>query len=188
MFLFEPKHLKKLRMRQGLTQAQLAKESNVSQSVIAKIESGRVDPSYSSVKQIIQVLQKPNAQVKILANDLYNPKVISVDAKDSIKQVISTMKEYQISQVPVLQEKCVIGLITESTILERLSETSDVHMLRGKPVSTIIEMSPPLIPKQTPLNVIMSLLSYFPMVVVFDKQSYLGVITKSDILNKVGGL
>jgi predicted transcriptional regulator len=40
----------------GLTQGQLAKIAGVSQSFIAKIESGKIDPSYSKVKTIFDVL------------------------------------------------------------------------------------------------------------------------------------
>ena len=36
--------LKKLRKKLGLTQNQLAKRANVSQSLIAKIESNKIDP------------------------------------------------------------------------------------------------------------------------------------------------
>jgi predicted transcriptional regulator len=40
----------KKRRRLGLKQAELAKLSGVSQSLVAKLESGRIDSSYTKVK------------------------------------------------------------------------------------------------------------------------------------------
>jgi transcriptional regulator with XRE-family HTH domain len=51
-----PERLKYLRMTRELTQADLAKKSKVSQSTIAQIESGRKDPSISTLKQIAEAL------------------------------------------------------------------------------------------------------------------------------------
>ncbi len=51
-----PERLKYLRMTREMTQADLAKKSKVSQSTIAQIESGRKDPSISTLKQIAEAL------------------------------------------------------------------------------------------------------------------------------------
>jgi DNA-binding transcriptional regulator YiaG len=40
----DPKQLKKIRVQLGITQSELAKAAGVSQSLIAKLESGLVDP------------------------------------------------------------------------------------------------------------------------------------------------
>ncbi|MEM2547192.1 MAG: helix-turn-helix domain-containing protein, partial [Candidatus Bathyarchaeia archaeon] len=45
----------------GLTQKQLAKIAGVSQSFVAKVESGKIDPSYSKVKAIFDVLERMEA-------------------------------------------------------------------------------------------------------------------------------
>lgn len=49
----------------GLTQKQLAKIAGVSQSFIAKIESGKIDPSYSKAKAIFDTLEKNGGSGKI---------------------------------------------------------------------------------------------------------------------------
>jgi transcriptional regulator with XRE-family HTH domain len=51
-----PERLKYLRQDRGLTQGELAKTAGVAQSTIAQIESGRKDPSISTLKQIAQAL------------------------------------------------------------------------------------------------------------------------------------
>lgn len=45
-----------LRQRRNFTQAELARQAGVSQSTIAQIESGRKDPSLSTVKKIADAL------------------------------------------------------------------------------------------------------------------------------------
>jgi len=49
-------YIKKMRKKFGLTQAKLAKMAGVSQSLIAKIESEKIDPSYKIAKKIFTVL------------------------------------------------------------------------------------------------------------------------------------
>ena len=51
-----PDRLKYLRERRKLTQTELAKKANVSQSTIAQIESGKKDPSIATVKKIAKAL------------------------------------------------------------------------------------------------------------------------------------
>ena len=186
MFFLEPKQLKALRMRQGITQTELAKLSGVSQSVIAKIESGKIDPSYTSVKKIFEALNPTNNGKVQTASHVLNPKLIVSLSDDPIKDVIVKMKDNQISQVPVIENRKIIGIVTESDILEYMSETSDKAHFVSQPVLTITKESPPLIPKNTPLPVVLSLLSYFPLLIVFDNHKYLGCISKSDLLDKLG--
>ena len=54
---FDVKSIGSLRRKLNLTQKQLAKLSGVSQSLIAKIESNRIDPSYSKVVSIFHALE-----------------------------------------------------------------------------------------------------------------------------------
>jgi predicted transcriptional regulator len=51
----------------GLKQAELAKLAGVSQSLIAKLESGKIDSSYTKVKTIFEALEKLEVQTKIQA-------------------------------------------------------------------------------------------------------------------------
>ena len=53
----DPKQLKKIRVQLGITQSELARVAGVSQSLIAKLESGLVDPSFSTMKAISEALR-----------------------------------------------------------------------------------------------------------------------------------
>ena len=188
MFFFEPSNLKPLRLKQGATQTELAKASGVSQSLIAKIESGKVDPSYSTVKALFEALNAMSSNGLQTAETVVNTKLIVILSDEKIKDAIKKMKQHEISQIPIVEQRKIIGLVTESNILECLAETSDPEHFVSQTVMTIANSCPPTVPKQTPLPIVLSLLSHFPLIVVFDNHKYLGVITKSDVLNRLGGV
>ena len=48
--------LKALRARQGLTQEQLAEKSGVSRTYLARLETGRQDPTLSTLEKLAQAL------------------------------------------------------------------------------------------------------------------------------------
>ena len=52
----ELEEIKEIRKKLGLTQSDLAKRAGVSQSLIAKVESGRLDPAYSNAQKLINAL------------------------------------------------------------------------------------------------------------------------------------
>ena len=54
--VIEIREIKEIRKKLGLTQGQLANMANVSQSLIAKIEAGRLDPTYSNATKIFEAL------------------------------------------------------------------------------------------------------------------------------------
>jgi len=54
----ELSEIKRLRQKVGLSQTALAKKAGVSQAHIAKIESGKVDPRFSTVEKILQCLKE----------------------------------------------------------------------------------------------------------------------------------
>ena len=62
--------IKKIRKALGLTQKKLAFISGVSQSLVAKIESDRIDPTYSKVNQIFSALDSQKRSVEITAESI----------------------------------------------------------------------------------------------------------------------
>jgi len=176
---YELGEIKTVRKKLGLTQFQLAKRADVSQSLIAKIESGRLDPTYTNAKKIFTALSDLEKKKELKAKDIMNKKIINVNPDDDIKSAISKMKKFQISQMPVVKENKSIGLISESIVLEHLAEKK-VNFVRD-----IMGESPPIVSKETTSQVISNLLRHYPMVLVSSGGNLIGLITKADLLGKL---
>lgn len=171
-------NIKIIRQKLGLTQTELANLSGVSQSLIAKIESKRVDPTFSNTKKIFEALSRIEKKNNPKAKDIMNKKVISVKAKDSIKEVIRKMKEHGISQIPVI-DKNVKGIVSESSVLEQLEQGKDVKSMVAEEV---MSDTPPTISEETDISLITNMLKYHSIILVSNYGKLTGVITKADIL------
>lgn len=176
---YELEEIKKIRKKLGLTQTELANRSGVSQSLIAKIESGRIDPTYSKTQKIFAALSDLERKEEIKAEQIMTAKLISVAPSDSIKEAISKMKKSQISQLPVIDNHKLIGLVSESTILDAMINSKGSH------VQDVMQEAPPIVSKTTSIQVVSSLLKHFPMIVVSEEGKLVGLITKSDLLGKL---
>lgn len=171
--------IKHIRKKLGLTQNQLAQRAQVSQSLIAKVESGRLDPTYSNAKKIFDALQDLSKKQEAKAEEIMKNKIISISPEDDIKTAIETMKKFNISQMPVIEGHKSIGLISESNILSAILEK------KAKKVKEVMEDSLPVVSKNTSINVISDLLKFYPLILVSEDGNLKGVITKSDLLAKM---
>jgi len=171
--------IKRIRKKYNLTQSDLAKKSGVSQSLIAKIESGRLDPTYSKAQKIFETLNSLREEKELKASDIMNKKIISIKPSELIKNAIIKMRKNEISQIPVIKENNAVGIISETTILESLEKVKPTQ-----PIEKIMDEAPPIITTNTSLNVISNLLKHFPILLVSEKGTLKGVITKSDFIEK----
>ena len=170
--------IKLLRKQLGLTQTQLAQQAGVSQSLIAKIEAGTIDPTYTNAQKIFAALHSLKSQSEEKAKDWMNPHIVTVSPVDSLKTVIAKMKRYDISQLPVLDHAQAVGIISESLILDALLSG------KAKTVQDIMDDSPPQVTKETPISAVLHLLKFAALVLVSDRGKLCGVITKADVLKR----
>ncbi|MCD6514313.1 MAG: CBS domain-containing protein [Candidatus Odinarchaeota archaeon] len=189
MYLPTPKDIKKMRLKAGLTQAELAKMAGVSQSLIARIESGSVDPRLSTLKKIIGVLTSTamaeytiSEILKMKNKEFELPKLVFVKPKDKVEKAIHLMKKFDISQLPVLDDTLKpVGSITERNLMMALS-------LYGKDLLTmdvekVMEESFPIVGIDSKLSEVYSLfLGGNDAVLVTEKGRVVGILTKIDIL------
>ncbi len=117
---YELSEIKKIRKNLGLTQTDLAKRANVSQSLVAKIESEKIDPTFTKTKKIFETLNDLENKEEIKAEEVMNKKIISVAPDNNIKDSINKMKKFGISQMPVIESNNTVGLVSESTLLSAL--------------------------------------------------------------------
>jgi len=177
--VYELDEIKKIRKRFGLTQTDLSKRADVSQSLIAKIESNRIDPTFTKVKKIFDVLDELKNKNELKAEDIMTKKVIYVDIDDNISTAINKMRKHEISQLPVFNKNNVVGLVSESTILDSISGNKAVKTLT---IKDIMQDCPPIVSKKTSTSIVSGLLKYYPIILVAEDGKPTGVITKSDML------
>ncbi|MBW2982651.1 CBS domain-containing protein [Candidatus Woesearchaeota archaeon] len=177
---YELKDIKDIRKKFGLTQIDLAKKSGVSQSLIAKIEAGRLDPTYNKAKKIFEALDELTQTKEIKAEEIMTHKVVSVGRESGVHEIIKKMRKYAISQMPVIEGDKILGVLSEAIVLDAL--------MKGKKeikAKEIMQDAPPTIGKNASITIVSSLLKFYPMVIVVEQGKILGVITKSDIIRKV---
>lgn len=176
---YELEEVKKIRKKLGMTQTELANRAGVSQSLIAKIESARIDPTYTKTKKIFAALSDLEKKEEIKAEQLMASRIVSVGSGTPVKEAIAKMKKYEISQLPVIDNHKLVGLVSESTILDALLNS------KATKVSEIMQESPPIVSKTASIQVVSNLLKHYPVVIVSEGGRLIGLITKSDLLGKL---
>jgi predicted transcriptional regulator len=179
----DPKQLKKIRVQLGITQSELAKAAGVSQSLIAKLESGLVDPSFSTMKAISEALRSHIRMEGKKAADVMSSPVIPVQSNTSISESINLMKKNNVSQLPVYSGTRLVGSISENQIVTLLSGVEDPRALLSKPISTVVQPSFPVVSVDTPIEALFSLFKFVPAVLVASGEKVEGIITKIDMLS-----
>ena len=170
----------------GLTQKELAKEADVSQSLIAKIESAKLKPNYILAKQIFETLNRlesenPNNNEKTL-KEIMTTNIISCSATQTVKDASKKLIEYNISQVPVFDGERVIGTITERIIIETQSNYG--KNASTLPVTKVAEPPLPLLDASTPATTLYSFMRYYPAVLVTERGQVIGIIARADLMRR----
>ncbi|HLC32706.1 MAG TPA: CBS domain-containing protein [Candidatus Nanoarchaeia archaeon] len=171
--MLDLKDIKPLRKRFSLTQTQLARAAGVSQSVVAKIEAGRIDPSYSTALRIFATLEQHRKKSALKADAIMHKGILAVKPNATVAEAVKLMQKHDLSQVLVCNP-LPIGLVTETTVLTH----PDMHCK----VSEIMEAAPPSLAPDADLAVISQMLIHYSLLCIIDKGTCLGVITKSDVL------
>lgn len=174
--------IEKRRRRLGMSQKQLAKLVGVSQSMIAKIESARINPSYVKTKAIFDALEGLERKSEVKAREIHHARVVGVDRSDGVLKATRLMRETGYSQLPVFDGKHVVGSVSEKTILDQTIKGRDLAQLSRMKVEEIMEDAFPRVDEDTPLTVVSALLQYGNAVLVTRRGAVVGIITRSDLL------
>jgi predicted transcriptional regulator len=184
VFLPELNEIKKMRKKLKITQSTLSKSTEISQGLIAKIESGAVVPSYEKAKKIFEVLLQENKKNMATAFEVMCKKVFSVSAKTQVKDAFFLMKTKGVSQLPVIEKNRNVGTVDEKNLFSIMGSVKSKDAFLSAFVSDFME--PPLIEttEDTPIGAISSLLEFSDAVLVQNKKKEItGIVSRTDILN-----
>ena len=179
-----PSEIRILRKKAGLTQKELAKRAGVSQSLIARIEAGTVDPRLSTLRRILKAIEEASKEKMAKITDIMTDSIISIQINDKVKKAVELMWKYGVSQLPVLDGTRLCGSIREETIMKAMITEKPERILE-EPVGELMEEPLPSVnPRADIEDVIKLLISGYPAVLVIDKGKVIGIITKIDVIAK----
>lgn len=171
-----------LRRKLNISQEQLSMMCGVSQSTISRIENGLIDPPYSKFKILYSCLKNEESKKKDSFEKieiLMTKDIISVKPETKLKEAINLMNEFNVSQLPILDENRNLGSITSKKAQELIMENPDLINVE---LSNLKELPFPEVKKNWNLKDISDLLIKYPAVLVKEFDKYIGIITDADIL------
>ena len=170
-----------MRIRAGLTQAELAERAGVSQSLIARIEIGKVNPRVSTLVRIYQALEE-FMEEELTACEVMSSPVVYVLPSASLLEVARLMWEKGFSQLPVLDEEGSenLGTVFDDDVLRAfIRENARASMLTA---ADVMSDPLPIVSCSTKVRSVARMLGRgLPAVLVEDEMKIVGIITKSDI-------
>ena len=184
-----PKELQELRKKVGLTQLELAERVGISQSLIARIERGKVNTSVTTLQRILKVIEKER-ELRLTMRDLLNwkkgtsklPHLISVTPEDKVRRAVLLMRRNGISQLPVIKGKIPIGSIYESTIIKHMVTLGSKAVFQ-KSVQEIMEQPFPTVELGDDVDIAFKKIAEgIDAILVLDHDQPVGVVTKIDII------
>lgn len=180
----EIEEIRHVRRELGLTQKELAGMAGVSQSLIAKIESGLVQPSYANVKKLVECLESEKARrhPPVAVGKVCARNIVWCEAGESVRDAAVLMRKHGFSQLPVRRRGAPVGSVTDKVLSEALATADRPELVANQRVEEVMGEPFPQLPEATPLKVASMLLQYAPAVLVVRENEPVGMLTKSDLL------
>ncbi len=177
--------MKAARLRLGLTQSTLAQSAGVSQPLIARLENGSVDPRYSTLKSIIEALNRAERQ-EVFLKDVMTTPVVAVRSTDGLHEAISLMREKDISQLPVLNKGLPVGSLSERNVVSALAHSHDPETIKRASVQDVMGPPFPTVAPNESVDHVYSLLEDHPAILVVERGRLVGLVSKSNMLKLFG--
>lgn len=173
--------IRDLRRKAGLTQAELAKKAGMSQSMVARIESGGVDPRLSTLNKVLAALKSLEPPL-LIASDIMTQPVIYAKPNQTIREVINILQNTGFSQIPVLEDGKSVGSLEESALLSHVSFENPTLFLQKQVHEVMIDPFP-TVPAEMYVDGVYHLLAAgHPAVLVTEDGTVVGIICKIDVI------
>lgn len=174
--------IRRIRLKLGITQKELARMCDVSTSMINQIESGRSKPSYDKARRIFDELaSRETSSVSQTAGSLCSEEILRLDIQDTLHDAVKMMRRHSISQIPVFSGKDPVGVVTEDGLVRHLADGGEAG-LKKTALHDAMEPIPPIIDHDTPAALLVPLIRYSKCILVSKKSAITGIITASDTL------
>ncbi len=182
--------IRRRRLALGLSQRELARLAGVSQSLIARIETGSVNPRYETLRRILSALEEAGRRARRAISIASSP-VVVVRADEPLRSAMRAMERYGFSQLPVVDaDGRVVGTVFEGTILRAILSRGPGVL--DAPVSEVMEEPLPSVGLEASIDDVLALLHSKPAVLIVDDEGRpVGIVTRIDVVRALasqGGL
>jgi len=176
--------IKKRRIALGISQKKLANAVGASQSLIAKIESNRVNPSYDVVRKIFEYLDRVEQPRTGLAKDIEKRDLVWIKKGEKVRDAAEKMRQFGFSQLPVRddREEICVGSISERQIVHAILNEPDPKAFYEKQVAEVMGEQFPVVDETIPVTAVALLLQHSQAVLTARKGRIVGIVTPSDLL------
>ena len=125
---------------------------------------------------------KKGLVAKDLVNEHTNAKLITVDANDTVESAVKLMSKMDISQIPVTNDKRIVGSLNESLLFAKVIANPDI---KNHKIETIMQPAFPFVDISAPVDSLSAMITdNNPAVLVRDfKLDKTYIITRYDIIN-----
>jgi cystathionine beta-synthase len=101
---------------------------------------------------------------------------------DRMQDVIELMKKKDISQLPVVDNGHLVGMVTEVELLNHMLFSTHEHS-PDETIADMVSSNVTTVEIDTPMETLMSVFATARVAVVMDSQGITGIITKIDLLD-----
>ena len=107
-------------------------------------------------------------------------KVATASPTSKVREVIATLKELGISQLPVVEKGKLSGMVGEVDLLRHL--VSGDHTL-DSPIAGIVESDYATVSLDTKVELLQGVLADAKVAIVTDREEVVGIVTKIDLID-----
>ncbi len=179
--------IRKRRRALSMPLGELARAVGRSDATISRIERGQIRPSYELVQRIVTYLeaQEGIATPRLTARDVMTRNLVVIDASSPLHAAAQLMEQRAISQIPVVEGGKVTGSLSEAALLRALGEgASSRSRVRVRDVQ---ESAYPQVDTDFPADILATLLTQIPAVLVAHRGTLQGIVTKTDLIRGLRG-
>ena len=105
---------------------------------------------------------------------------VTVNSTETVMAAYRRMKLYDVSQLPVMREGRIVGIVDEEDILVKVF---DAPACFNEPVTAVMQNHLVTVPADAPHAQLMDIFRHGMVAIVMQGEEFLGLVTRIDLLN-----
>jgi cystathionine beta-synthase len=119
----------------------------------------------------------------VVINRFGEGSAVTVGPQDTVRTAFSRMRTADVSQLPVVDNGRIVGLVDESDMLAALLTEKNADAVFDQPVKAIMVTRLDTVPADAPISELVPLFRKDLVAIVMDGERFLGLATRLDLIN-----